>query len=218
MKVQTIVSGQLDVNTYVAYDEQSRECFVIDVGCASTVLRFLNEEQLNCTHILITHGHFDHIAGVKELKENTGAKVCIHEYDAAGLYDERINLSGMIGTFLPPTKADIILHDGDILNIIGKEIKVIHTPGHSRGGVCFVIDGKNQDEKIIFSGDTLFRLSVGRTDFDNCDAKALFDSIEQKLFTLEGNYKVYPGHMRATTLDDEKLKNPFVKRRTTSLW
>lgn len=214
MKLETIVSGQLDVNTYVVWDEQSRECFVVDVGCAGPILRFLTENQLKCTHILITHGHFDHILGTSELKAATGAKVCIHELDADGLFDEKINLSSMAGSFVAPSKADVLLHDGDVLNIIGKEIKVIHTPGHSMGGVCFVME----DEKIIFSGDTLFRLSVGRTDFDNCDEKALFDSIEKKLFTLLGNYTVYPGHMRSTTLDDERSKNIFVKRRTTFLW
>ncbi len=214
MKVETIVSGQLDVNTYVVSNDETKECFIVDVGCASSILRFLNEKQLKCTHILITHGHFDHILGVAELKEATNAKVCIHEYDEKGLYDERINLSSMAGSFVAPSKADIILRDGDELKIIGKKIKVLHTPGHSMGGVCFVME----DEKIIFSGDTLFRLSVGRTDFDNCDEKALFDSIEQKLFTLDGDYTVYPGHMRATTLNDEKAKNPFVRRRTTSLW
>ncbi|MBQ9833372.1 MAG: MBL fold metallo-hydrolase, partial [Clostridia bacterium] len=125
-----------------------------------------------------------------------------------------INLSSMAGAFVAPSSADIILRDGDVLDILGKKIKVLHTPGHSKGGVCYLLE----NERVIFSGDTLFRLSVGRTDFDNCDADALFDGIEQKLFTLEGDYTIYPGHMRSTTLTFEKERNPFVKRRSCTLW
>lgn len=214
MKIETIVTGQLDVNTYIVCDGEERECFIVDVGCASTILRYLEEKNLKCTHILLTHAHFDHISGVNELKEKTGAKVCIHELDADGLFDNKINLSSYAGSFVVPSEADIKLSDGDTIKICGKEIKVLHTPGHSRGGVCYLVE----DEKVIFSGDTLFRLSVGRTDFPNCDENALFDSIENKLFTLQGNYRVLPGHMRETTLDDERNKNLFVKRRSVSLW
>lgn len=207
-EVKTLVSGTLEVNTYVVFGARKNKCFVIDPGEVEPILAFMEENRLKCTHILLTHGHFDHLKGVCELKEATKAKILIHEADAVALYDERASLSTVAGVHIAPAKADKLLCDGDIVKAAGFTIRVIHTPGHSPGCVCFLLE----NERAIFTGDTLFRLNVGCCDFFHSDEDVMMDSIKNKLFTLEGDYDIYPGHMRKSTLDFEREKNPFVNR------
>ena len=198
MKLQTLVVLDIEENTYVLFDKQGNECVVVDPGDADAVLAFLEENQLKLTHILLTHGHWDHILGVPKLKEQTGAMVHIQHADASGLSME----------------PDVRLSDGDVVDAAGFRFQVVHTPGHTTGGVCFVLD----EERMIFAGDTLFRLSVGRSDLPGGDARVLHDSIKDRLFTLEGDYIVYPGHMRETTLEFERTHNPFMRVWNPSLW
>lgn len=207
INIVSIPTGPLSVNTYIVWKnpEEGRiaDCVVVDPANSHKVMTFLNQKGLNCTHILITHGHFDHIMGVAKLKEDTDAKVYIHELDAPALGDNSINLSTMSGLKVEPSRVDVTLADEMCFIAAGIDFKVIHTPGHTRGGVCYVIES----ERVIFSGDTLFHLSYGRTDLAGGDSVALYESIVYRLFTLRGDYRVLPGHQSITTLDFERKNN-----------
>ena len=208
MSIKTLVAGPLDVNAYILYGRRGNEAAVIDPADAQPVLDFLQKEGLLCTKILLTHGHFDHFLGVPQLKRDTGAEVLIQEKDAGNLQDAILSLALMCGSGIEPFEADKLVHEGDIIDAAGFALRVIETPGHTPGGVCYVLE----DEKTIFTGDTLFRLSIGRSDFPGSDPNALLHAIQDKLFALEGNYTVYPGHMGQTDLDKERRFNPFLNR------
>lgn len=205
MLLQTVPSGYLSVNTYIIAADGAESCAVIDPGGAEEVLAALNQTGLPCTHILITHGHFDHIGGVKELAAKTGAVVCIHALDAHMLKSNRGNLSVLTGQLLPKTEPDLLLNDGDVIEAAGLTIDVLHTPGHSAGGVCYVLE----NERVIFCGDTVFLDGVGRTDFPGCSQTVLYHSIADKLFALPGDYRLYPGHDLPTTMEHERQNNPL---------
>ena len=204
MIIRTIPLGPMRANTYIVTDEKSESTFIVDVGDYNPRFeRLINDKKIE--YILLTHGHFDHIMGVSELKKHfPDAKVCIHEADAPMLSDDMLSLAFAFGAGVDKSlKADIILHDGDELLFGDKKIKVIHTPGHTKGGATFVIDD------CMFTGDTLFYRSVGRTDFPGGDMHVLNDSI-CRLFDMDGDYNVYPGHDINTTLSDERNNNPYV--------
>lgn len=205
MRFMQLICGALAVNTYIAGADDTRDVVVIDPGEAAPVIDYLDKEKLNCTHILITHGHFDHTGGAAELKAHTHALICIHEADAGALQSNRTSLSMLVGRSLEKTSADILLHDGDEFDAAGLRFLVLHTPGHSPGGVAYVL----KEQRIIFCGDTLFYESAGRTDFPGCSQKALYHSIVDKLYKLEGDYTVYCGHEQQTTLEHERAFNPL---------
>lgn len=198
-------SGPLSVNTYLIGADDTNECAVIDPGDATPILELLQSEGLCCTHILITHGHFDHIAGAAALKRATGAKLCIHSDDANKLNSDRESLAAMVGWQLEKTQSDILLHDGDVIHAAGLQMRVLHTPGHCAGSVCYVVDREN----AIFCGDVLFRGGSGRTDFPGCSERTLYRSIADQLYSLTGDYAVYCGHGDPTTLDEERAGNPL---------
>ncbi len=214
MDVETIVSGPLGTNSYAASGVRGSECFLVDPADAKKALAFLEERGLELTHILLTHGHFDHILGVAELKEATGAQVFIGAPDAAALYDPQENLAFASRYPVKPCHADRELQDGESFEAAGLSIKTIATPGHTLGGVCYQIES----ERVLFVGDTLFKLSVGRSDLPGGDPQALFHSILYKLFPLEGDYTVYPGHAGATSLEFERKNNPYMKQYNPELW
>jgi glyoxylase-like metal-dependent hydrolase (beta-lactamase superfamily II) len=214
MQLSTIISGPLATNTYVVYGAKEGECFIVDPANANKALAFLTEQDLKPTHILLTHGHFDHILGVALLKEETGAQVLINKSDSAALHDDTENLSTMTSYPVRSVHADRLLNDGDVFKAAGFTIKAIATPGHTEGGMCYLLE----NERVLFSGDTLFKLSVGRSDLPGGDPQALYDSITYKLFTLNGDYAVYPGHDSATTLDDERNFNPYMKQFNPETW
>ena len=206
MKITRIPGGMLETNCYLVTEEQSGVSALIDPGFVSGALEDAVRAAGKVGFILLTHGHFDHISGAGYFQEMTGAKVCIPAGDAAFLSDASLNLSGMmLPSPLNPVKADIELEDGDEIKLGESALRVLLTPGHTRGGCCYAAPG------VIFTGDTLMRGSVGRTDFPTGSFPELMGSLE-KLAALEGGETVYPGHGPATTLEAEKRGNPYLNK------
>lgn len=207
LSIDTIILGPVSANTYIVTDEQSGETAIVDAGDFNEDLKNLIGNK-KVKYILLTHGHFDHILGVYDLKQYTNANIAIHELDADCLSDEQKSLCAWERPGIQkPVSADILLHDGDTLTLGQTQIKVMHTPGHTRGGVCYIIE----KDRIIFSGDTLFCLTAGRTDFDGGSAQELMASLI-KLRALNGDYTVYTGHNRSTTLEFERTHNRYMRR------
>jgi len=187
-------------------DENSGKGVVIDPGDeVDRILSRIKEHSLHVELILNTHGHFDHVGGNKKLKEATGAKIAIHPDDAH--YLDKLSQSaavwGMSAEDSPPP--DLLLSDGQILEVGGLKFKVLHTPGHSPGSVSFLID----DAQIVFTGDLIFAGSIGRTDFPGGDYNALIQSVRKKIFPIGDDYRILSGHGPATTVGHEKQYNPF---------
>jgi len=204
--IKTLTVGPIQSNCYVIGCERTMKGAVIDPGDETQrILLTLADAKLTLTHIICTHGHFDHVGGNKKLKEATGASIVIHPQDApmlsglssaAGLWGIRVDDS-------PPP--DILVEEGDTLSVGDIELKVLHTPGHSPGGISLYYDG------VVFVGDTLFAGSIGRTDFPGGSYSTLISSVQNKLFTLGDDVQVLSGHGPATTIGAEKLYNPFFK-------
>ena len=208
MKIEHLTLGAYETNCYVLRDEQSsRDCVVIDPGLdAGPLLDVLEEQQWNPVAVLLTHGHIDHIAGVTALRDAfPDVKVFIHELDGPMLCEPRANLSVMSGMEFTTEPQDTSVQDGDIIEQAGIRLLVLHTAGHTPGGICLY----SQSEGVAFVGDTLFAGSVGRTDFPGGSMYQLINSVKNKLFTLPGETKVYPGHGPPTTIAYEKEHNPF---------
>ncbi len=206
MKIQTFHVGIIDTNCYVLTDEVTGESLVIDPGDVSQSL-IESIKNKNVKYILLTHGHYDHILGAAKLKKIIDAPVLISEEDAPCLYDDNLSRAGL--HFPEPQehiKADRLLKDGDTISFGNSEIKVMHTPGHTVGCVCYILE----ESRIIFSGDTLFSLSVGRTDFDGSSNYDMMKSLSA-LASLEGDYNVFPGHGGATALSFERQNNPYMR-------
>ena len=202
--IERLETGPLMVNTYVVYVNGGKSCVVIDPADAAPIKKYAETYGLKIAAVLLTHCHFDHILGVPELVQD-GARLYIGENDAAGLNDRSVSLCFME---LPEMKPDVLLKDGDAVEEAGLRFDVLSTPGHTAGGVCYVL----KESSEIFSGDTLFRRSIGRTDFPGGDYGTLISSIKDKLFALEGDYSVNPGHDRGTTLEEERQSNPYAGR------
>ncbi len=193
-------------NSYVIKDTVSGEAAVIDAGIYNTrfeaLLKSMNIEKLK--YILLTHGHFDHIMGVKRLQKAFCGEIIIHEADADCLCDSKKSLASVWGFECPSFECDKTVSDGDILALGEEKIKVIHTPGHTVGSVTYKTAG------YLFTGDTLFQASVGRTDFPGGSVENILSSIK-KLYSLEGDYRVCPGHGDETTLSFERDNNPYTR-------
>ena len=194
LKIHTLTLGLYQTNTYIIHEENSKSCCVIDPGYqANTILEKLDALGLTLEAILLTHGHFDHVGAVKDLAADTDCRVFLCAEDTA----------------LPPMLTAGPLYytdtyaDGTILNIAGLHIRVIHTPGHTPGGVCLLVDD------VLFSGDTLFAGGCGRTDLGG-DWSTLVRSLK-RLSQIEGYFKVLPGHGESTTLAYEKRYNPYMR-------
>jgi len=194
-------------NVYFYYDENTKEAAVIDPGGDLNKLKnIIDENGFNIKLILLTHGHFDHIGAVNELRDITGAKVYAYEDEAALLLSGEMNESIRLGRKNYIVECDKLLKEGDIIEIGEGKLKVIHTPGHTAGGACFY----DEENRILFAGDTLFKDSVGRYDLATASGEALFDSIKNKLFKLPDEVRVFPGHNSATTIGREKVHNMVV--------
>ena len=208
MILTSMALGPIQANCYILGCEQTREAAVIDPGGEpERILMELAKHELTLKYIINTHGHFDHVSANGPLKKATGASILIHAEDAPMLtqLSQAAASWGLTAEDSPPP--DRYLQDGDEVAFGNITLKVICTPGHSPGGISLFTD------ESVFVGDTLFAGSVGRTDLPGGDPNVLKASIQQKLFTLGDEVKVYPGHMHATTIGAEKRQNPFVGAR-----
>lgn len=207
MRITNLPSGALQANTYLAVDEKTNEGFIVDPGGYNKVLtKEVRDNDVNIKYIILTHGHSDHICGVNEHKaEFPDAKIVAYKEEEAMLENPNLNQSPGFGVPYS-TKADILVSDGDELKVGDVTLKFIHTPGHTEGGMCIYV----KEAKALFSGDTLFRQSIGRTDFPGGSYKEIMDSIRKKLFLLPDDTNVFPGHMGTTSIGFEKENNPFV--------
>lgn len=208
MKINRFIMGMLGENCYTLTDEKSGLTAVIDPGAMTAELEgYLNSLPAGSVpYILLTHGHFDHILGVVRAQQLTGAKIVIHELDAPCLLDEKESMASYDYPGIQEyVKADVLVKEGDEIALGDLKIKVLHTPGHTKGGVCYLCGD------VIFSGDTLFCHTCGRTDFPGGSMEEMLNSL-QRLAGLEGDYTVYPGHNRATTLAEERVKNRYMRK------
>lgn len=208
--ILTIPSVPFDENTYVAYFEGRQDCLVFDPGMQpDKIFAALESKGLNPAAILCTHGHSDHIAGNGAMKDRwPDCPLIIGVGDADKLTDPVGNLSAGFGIELISPPADRTVTEGEVLELAGFRLRVLETPGHSSGHVVFVADELSPAQ--VFGGDVLFAGSVGRTDFPGCSFEVLKKSIDEKLFTLDDETIVLPGHGPATTIGREKATNPFV--------
>ena len=219
MKLLKHVVRSMDQNVYIYFDENTKEGVIIDPGAqAAAIAEIIYKNGVYVKAILLTHGHGDHIGAVEALKVKYNVPVGAHRWEVPVLADEGLNLSGMVGESTSMA-LDLTFEDGDEFKFDNCTLKVIHTPGHTQGGVCYY-DAEN---KVLFSGDTLFYGSVGRTDFPNPPVKdgigypsyentdRLLGSIQTKQYTLPDETKVYPGHGQQSSIGFEKKFNPFVK-------
>jgi len=206
MLVRKLVVGDLQTNCYVLGDEESREGVVIDPGGdCQEIEKVIRDEDLNIKHIILTHGHADHIAALSRLKEKTNALILIHPADSDMLVEPSHNLSFFTGENLVCPKADKFLDDGDKIRVGTLELEVLHTPGHSPGGISLFTD------KVIFTGDTLFCQGIGRSDLPGASHTQLVASIKSKILSKPDDTVVYPGHGPETTISEEKRNNPWIR-------
>ncbi len=206
-KIKLLVLGPVATNCYLLYNEDTKESLIVDPADRADVIeQFINDKQLHLKAILLTHGHFDHIGAASQLCETYNIKIYGHKSEEDVISNPQINLSSVMGRTQLSLHLDEKLEDKQNLNLIGLNIHVIHTPGHTAGGVCYYI----ASEGILFSGDTLFACSVGRTDFPGGSSSMLTAAIRDKLFVLPDDTKVFTGHGEQTSIKYEKMYNPFI--------
>jgi hydroxyacylglutathione hydrolase len=206
MLIQAFVTGPLETNTYLVADRAAGEAIVIDPGGEpGEILAFLAKERLRCRQIVNTHGHFDHVSGNRALKSATGAALLIHEGDQSMLAEATAHARHFLLHAENSPQADILLADQEELRVGSVLLRVVHTPGHSPGGITLVA------RKAAFCGDLVFHGSVGRSDLPGGSEKVLLDSIRRHILTLPDDTVLYPGHGPETTVALEKRQNPFFR-------
>ena len=202
--LQKLVVGELATNCYIVGSEITKEGLIIDSADeAGVILKAIGELKLKIKYIVLTHGHPDHFGALADLKKATGAQVLVHREDA-----EILELPPMVffgATFPQPPPADRQLEDRDTIELGDLKLKVIHTPGHTPGGICLLADS------ILFSGDTLFNNGIGRYDLPGGNYEKLMDSLHRRVLTLPEKTVVYPGHGPETTIGEEKRSNPYLE-------
>ncbi len=208
MNIITIPNGTMQANCYIVESEHA--AVVIDPGYMERQLSsYVAEHPQKIKFILLTHRHFDHLNAANALRKMTDARIVIHELDEGGLFSDLLSLGSMSGSFYgkadPDAHADIYVDEGDTVTAADMVFKVLYTPGHSEGSVCYLCG------EVLFSGDTLFKGSIGRTDFPSGSNAEMRESLD-RLCTLPDSTLVYPGHGPATTIGQEKLTNMFLKR------
>ena len=207
LRVAQYVVGPVMTNCYFAVNEGTKEMLIVDPGdSAGMLIHKIKERAYQPVAVLLTHGHFDHASAAEAIAKEFSVPVYAEEHEKKTLESPAVNLCGMMGQRGVVFHADIYAKDGEVLNLAGFSIQVLHTPGHTTGGCCYYIES----EQALFAGDTLFCQSVGRTDFPGGSASVLLRSIEEKLMPLPGQTKVYPGHNETTTIGYERQYNPFL--------
>lgn len=207
MKIERFVLGPVGTNCYIVRNEETAECFLVDVAaCPRELVSHIRNAGLTVKAVLLTHGHFDHIMGVSDFIREFPAPVYAYIDERELLENAQLNSSAsMLGQPYTFSGAQYVT-DGERLEIAGLKIQVIHTPGHTAGGCCYYME----EENVLFSGDTLFLASVGRTDLPTGSMSTLVRSITERLLVLPESTKVYPGHMEETDIAYEKQYNPFL--------
>lgn len=207
MQVEHLAVGPVQTNCYLAINKETKEAIIIDPGDdAERIGVRLMQLEAKPVAILLTHGHFDHAGAAKALAAQYDILVYAHEKEAETLEDSRMNLSGPLAGGATTYHADVFLKDEQELTLAGLHMRVLFTPGHTPGGCCYYFPR----EDVLFSGDSLFCGSVGRTDFPGGSMRTLVDSVRNKLMSLPENTIVYPGHDIETTIEQERRYNPFL--------
>lgn len=206
MILKKLIVGQLQSNTYIVGDEDTKEVLVIDPGDErKKIFKEISDNGYKVKYIVATHGHGDHVGAVNYIREKTNAKVAIHEEDLQNMTDSSRNLSFYLGEDIEIHDVEVLLKDNDEIKVGKYTYKVIHTPGHTPGSICLLVENK------LFSGDTLFYTSIGRTDLPGGNFNSLINSIKEKLYILDDNVQVYPGHGPDSSIGFEKKNNGFVR-------
>jgi hydroxyacylglutathione hydrolase len=208
MIVKELVVGPFASNCFIVGSEPTKEGMIIDPGAdAKAILQAVRDRGLTIKLIVATHNHLDHVGGLAQVKEATQAKYAVHQLDAESMVPSVFGrmVGGMMGgSFKASPKPDVMLQEGDVIQVGDLSFDVLHTPGHTPGGISLYGHG------VVFSGDTLFNFGIGRTDMAGGDYGQLMDSILTKLLSLPNETKVYPGHGPSTTIGQERKRNPFL--------
>lgn len=205
MQIETITVSSFETNCYLVWDEKDKSCAIVDPGDEhEKILEWIDNLHLKPKAILLTHGHVDHIAAVGKLKDKFDIPLYIGRGDEEMLASSSANGSAFFGQNITCPSPDHIVGDADVIKVGSHRFVVMATPGHSRGGVCYIID------KYLFCGDTLFNGSIGRTDLPGGNYQLLIDSINKNILSLPDDIICYPGHGPATTVGEEKRNNPFL--------
>ncbi|MHB8156271.1 MAG: MBL fold metallo-hydrolase [Desulfocucumaceae bacterium] len=205
MIFEGISVGSMDNNCYILGCEKTLEAVVVDPGAeGGKILRKLESLKLNCRYVILTHGHADHLGALGEVLKATGAQVMIHKEDADMLTSPGKNLSMFIGMTLKFKGPDRVLQDGDKVMVGEEQLEIMHTPGHTQGGICIFADGR------LITGDTLFAGSIGRSDFPGGNHDQMIEAIKKKIMVYPPETPVYPGHGPASTVGQEARYNPFL--------
>lgn len=216
MKIETLIVGPLDVGCYILVNENNEAVIIDPGGDADEIIKLIKGHKLQPRYLINTHGHGDHIGANKELKALfPELKICIHEGDKEALTNPFKNLSALGGFqskdyILRSPPADVTLKEGDRITLGKIGLEVLHTPGHTPGGICLLSRSEDNKPDVLFSGDSLFQGSIGRTDFPGGNQQDLVKSLREKVLTLKEDTIVYPGHGPSTTIGYEKANNPYL--------